>query len=510
MFCQCFQNGAHIADRHFFVEQILQYFVQRRQSHYARHQIFGQLRHLLRHAIQQLLRFLATKQFRRELTNQVVEMRRDHGAGFNNRVTLNLRLLFQGAFNPDCGQTKGRVDRLLAWQRTRRRAWVNRQPASRVGIAAANLHAFHQNAIACRWQVHVVADVNHRRQEAHILSEFFTDTANAPEQFAVLLEIDHRYQTITHFHSEGIFQLDIIPRGFNRLIIVRHFNRRRLCDRFGIASAQPPGQTEQCSGKQQEDEVWHARHQTQQAKHRRRQHQHVWIGEQLADHLLANVFVGTHAGHNNARCGRDNEGWDLRHQAVTDSQQRIAFRRMAHVHAVLENTHQQAADNVDNHDQDTGDGIAANELTRTVHRTVEISFLGHVGAAFFRFIFANQPGIQIGVNGHLFARHPVQHETCANFGDTARTFGDNHKVDDNEDHEHHDTDSKVTANEEVTKGLNHFTRRRPAGMSVHQNDTRGRDVQRQAQQRREQQDGRECSKIKGSLGKHRHQQHHDG
>jgi hypothetical protein len=29
VFCQRFQNGAHIADRHFLVEQVLQHLVQR-------------------------------------------------------------------------------------------------------------------------------------------------------------------------------------------------------------------------------------------------------------------------------------------------------------------------------------------------------------------------------------------------------------------------------------------------------------------------------------------------
>ncbi len=182
---------------------------------------------------------------------------------------------------------------------------------------------------------------------------------------------------------------------------------------------------------------------------------------------------------------------------------------MAHVHSVLQNPNQQAAHHVDHHDQNTGDGIPANELTRTIHRAVEIGFLGYVGTAFFRFIFANQPGVQIGVNCHLFARHPVQYETRAHFRDTARTFGDNHKVDDHEDDKHHDTDGEVTAHQEVAEGLDHLTCRRTAGMPVHQDDTGGGHVQRQAQQRGEQQNGRECGEIQGTLGEHRHQQHHD-
>ncbi|MNP21340.1 hypothetical protein D3C76_1139530 [compost metagenome] len=195
--------------------------------------------------------------------------------------------------------------------------------------------------------------------------------------------------------------------------------------------------------------------------------------------MLANVLIGGDAGHDHTGRGGDHQRRDLGHQAVTDGQQGIAFRRMAHAHPVLQNPDQQAAHHVDHHDQNTGDGIAANELTRTVHRAVEVGLLGHFCTAFFRFIFANQPGVEIGVNRHLFARHPVQYETRAHFRDTSRTFGDNHKVDDHEDDKHHNTDGEVAAHQEVAEGLNHLTCRRAAGMTIHQNDTGGGHVQRQ-------------------------------
>ncbi len=183
---------------------------------------------------------------------------------------------------------------------------------------------------------------------------------------------------------------------------------------------------------------------------------------------------------------------------------------MPHVHAVLQYPHQQAADDVNHHNQDARDGVTAHKLTRTVHRTVEVRLLGHFRTAFFRFIFGNKPGVQIGVDRHLLARHPVQHKTRTHFRDTPRTFGNNHKVDDYEDDKHHDTDGEITAHEEVTEGFHHLTRRRRAGMPFHQDDTRGGDVQRQAQQRGEQQDRWKRGELQRALGEHRHQQHHNG
>ncbi len=139
---------------------------------------------------------------------------------------------------------------------------------------------------------------------------------------------------------------------------------------------------------------------------------------------------------------------------------------------MLQHPNQQTAHHVDDHDQNTGDGIPTNKFTRTVHGAVKIGFLCHFRTAFFCFIFTNQSRIQIGVNRHLFTRHPIQHEARTHFRDTSRTFGDNHKVNDDENDEDHDTDGKVTADKEVTKGFHHLTCRRGTGMSFHQNDTR--------------------------------------
>ncbi|MOA02168.1 hypothetical protein D3C78_1216070 [compost metagenome] len=159
-------------------------------------------------------------------------MRRNHGAGFNDRIALDLCLFFQRAFNPDRRQTKCRIDRLLTGQRSCRSTWVDGQPAPWIGVTAAYFNAFHQNTIARRRQIHVVTDMYHRRQETHILSEFFTDTANTPEQFTVLLEINHRNQTIAHFHPERIFKLDVIPCCFNCLGVFRHFDGGDFRGRF--------------------------------------------------------------------------------------------------------------------------------------------------------------------------------------------------------------------------------------------------------------------------------------
>ena len=87
--------------------------MQRCQRNNTRYQVFGEFWHFLGYAVQQLLCFLTTKQFRRKLTNQVVEVCCDNRTGLHHGETLDLRLLFQRTLNPDSRQAKGRIDSLL-------------------------------------------------------------------------------------------------------------------------------------------------------------------------------------------------------------------------------------------------------------------------------------------------------------------------------------------------------------------------------------------------------------
>lgn len=108
MFRQRFENGAHIANRYFFIEEILQHFMQCGERDDARTRSsvsFG----ISGDAIQQLLRLLTTKQLCGMLANEVVKMRCHHRAGLNHGVPLNLRLFFKRTFNPDSIQAKCRI-----------------------------------------------------------------------------------------------------------------------------------------------------------------------------------------------------------------------------------------------------------------------------------------------------------------------------------------------------------------------------------------------------------------
>ncbi|KAG1446268.1 hypothetical protein G6F57_017361 [Rhizopus arrhizus] len=231
-----------------------------------------------------------------------------------------------------------------------------------------------------------------------------------------------------------------------------------------------PAAPAQRASQRQEGDVRHVGDQAHDADDASRQEQHGGVREQLADDLLADVLVGRHAGHDHASGGRDHQRRDLRDEAVTDGQQRVDTGRIAHRHVVLRHAHDQAADDVDRHDQQAGDGVAAHELAGAVHRAEEVRFLRDLGATAAGLVFADQARIQVGVDRHLLAGHGVQGEARAHFGDTAGTLGDDDEVDDGQDHEHDDPDGEVAAHEEVAERLDHLARRVRAGMAVEQHD----------------------------------------
>ena len=177
---------------------------------------------------------------------------------------------------------------------------------------------------------------------------------------------------------------------------------------------------------------------------------------------------------------------------------------------MLEHTDGHAADQVDEQNQQAGDGVTAHKLAGTVHGTVELSFLGNFGPAGLGLALVDQAGVEIGVDGHLLAGHGVEGKTRAHLGNPPGALGHHHEVDDHQDREHHDTDHVVTADHHLTERLDHLTGGGVAVLAVEHHHPRGGHVQCQAQQGCHQQNRREYRKIQRPQGVHAHQQDYDG
>ena len=196
---------------------------------------------------------------------------------------------------------------------------------------------------------------------------------------------------------------------------------------------------------------------------------------------------------------------DLRDEAVTDGQQRVGLGRLAHRQVVHHRADQQAADDIDDHDEDAGDRVAADELAGAVHGTVEIRFRAHFGAARAGLVLRDEAGIEIGVDGHLLAGHRVQRESRGHFRHAARTLRHHDEIDDGEDDEDDGADGVVAADHELAEGRDHLAGRVRTLVAVHEHDAGRGDIERQAQDRHQQQHGREDREIERPLDvEHRH------
>ncbi len=59
------------------------------------------------------------------------------------------------------------------------------------------------------------------------------------------------------------------------------------------------------------------------------------------------------------------------------------------------------------------------------------------------FVLVDQTRRHVGINGHLFAGHGIEGKARRDFGDTARTLGDDHEIDKDKDREEDQPDDEI-------------------------------------------------------------------
>src|SRR5579875_3043896 len=162
-----------------------------------------------------------------------------------------------------------------------------------------------------------------------------------------------------------------------------------------------------------------------------------------------------------------------------------------------------AADDVDEDDDDHRRRIAADELARTVHRTVEVRRPLDVLATLTRLRLGDQAGIQVRVDGELLPRHRIEREARGDFGDAAGAVRDDDELNHGEDHEHDDPHCEVAADHDVPECLDH-----PSRIAVQQDRAGRRHVERKAEERDDQEQRREDAERERVLDVEG-RQHHD-
>ena len=107
-------------------------------------------------------------------------------------------------------------------------------------------------------------------------------------------------------------------------------------------------------------------------------------------------------------------------------------------------------------------------------------------AALARLRLVDGAGAQVGVDGHLLARHRVQGEARRDLRHALGALGDHQELHQRQDREDHRADDVVAPDDELAEGLDDLAR-----VSLREREPRRRHVQRQPEQRRHQQQRRE-------------------
>jgi hypothetical protein len=371
-------------------------------------------------------------------------------------------------------------------------------------------HAARQHHRILRWlQPQVVAHRDRRQQQPHRFRQALAHALDALGQRLAVRLVDQPDQLVAQRHLQLLHHRQAVPVQVRRAVVAqRGFDRVEVGGvRLGHPAQQFPPHIRQHQRERARTSAMACPAPGQDQHHAGGAEHHLRRGQHLAADLLLEVARIRNTGDQDRGRGRQQQRRNLRDQAVTDGQQRILLEGVAERHVLHQRADGDAADHVDDQDQDTGDRIAAHELGGAVHGAVEVRFGGHVLAARLGLFLVDQAGVQVGVDRHLLARQRVQREARRHFRNTLGTLGHHHEVDDHQDHEHHDTDHVVAADDDLTEGLDHLAGRGRALVAVQQHHAGRRHVQCQAHHGGGQDHGREHREVQRPLGRDRDQDH---
>ena len=236
----------------------------------------------------------------------------------------------------------------------------------------------------------------------------------------------------------------------------------------------------------------------------------VRIAAQLIDDRLVGRAARAALGDQKAGGERDDERRNLRHQAVADRELGEDVGRGGERQTVPGDADHDAAENVDGENDEAGDGVAADEFRRAVHRAEEGAFLLELAPARLRHLLVDEAGREVGVDRHLLARNGVEGEARADLGDAGRALGDDQEVDRHQDEKDDDADDEIAAHHQAREAADDVARRRRPLLAAREDEARGRDVERQPQDRRHQKHGREGRELERLMDPERHHQDEHG
>jgi hypothetical protein len=208
----------------------------------------------------------------------------------------------------------------------------------------------------------------------------------------------------------------------------------------------------------------------------------------LCGHFFAKVRLGGGARRDQTAGHRHQQRRDGGDQAFADGQDGVGFGRRRQVETVLHHADDQPGNDVDEGDQHGRQRVALGEADGAVHGTVEVGLAPDASAPLAGFLLVDDAGVQIGVDRHLPSGHGLQGEPGRDFRDTDRAVVDDEELDRDQHQEDDDADHEVAADHELSERLDDAAGRLHALAPVQQHQACGGDVERQADEREQQQE----------------------
>ena len=142
-----------------------------------------------------------------------------------------------------------------------------------------------------------------------------------------------------------------------------------------VVVARLPGQHRRAAAEREERKHRNARQHRQHEHHAGRHAERLRIAGELPHQRLVGGAADAGLGDQQARRGGDDQRRHLGDEAVADGQHGVGAGGLAERQALLGDTDDDAADDVDEDDQKARDGVAADEFRGAVHGAEEAAFV---------------------------------------------------------------------------------------------------------------------------------------
>ncbi len=488
------EDGDEVADRDALLEEPLEHAVQRAERDLPGHHLVDERGVGLLERVDHLLHVLPAEHLARVGLEHLHEVRGDDGGGVDDDVAEGLGLHAAAGGDPAGGHAEARVHRLDPLHGAEDAAGVEGEEEAGHDLGAGDLGAAELDDVLVGREPDVVADADGRDEDAELERGLLAEHGDALEEVAALRLVDEGDEGVADLELDGV-DLEEVAHGavlaLGRLGLHRLLGHLRLLGPPLLAGGRHAGERAGDGAEGEEGEGGEAGYEGEGAEHPRGDPHGARVRAELRGEGGAHPHPrARRGGDHEARRGADDERRHLRDEPVAHREDGVVGERLLDGEAALHHPDEDSADDVDDGDEEPGDGVALHELGGAVHRAVEVGELGDLLAAAPRLALVEEPGVEVGVDRHLLAGHGVQGEARRDLGHAPRALGDDDEVDRHQDDEEHHPHGVVAADDEVPERLDH-----PARLPLAQDEPGAGDVERQPEEGEEEEHRREDAEL---------------